>query len=131
MCICWNFRTCRFAQLERMLSVFFDRYKELCAKKGVSPTKAATEAGINKSAVTYWRTHPDATPTGQISDRLCAYFGITLSELYGEKEKPAEKASVNDDDLKFALFGTTEVDDATWDDVRAYAKFKQEQKNRR
>ncbi len=111
--------------------MFFDRYKELCAKKGVSPTKAATEAGINKSAVTYWRTHPDATPTGQISDRLCAYFGITLSELYGEKEKPAEKASVTDDDIKFALSGGEDIiTDAQYDEVKKFVQFIKERDKR-
>jgi len=74
-----------------MLFVFFDRFKELCDSRGVTPTKAATEAGINKSAVTYWRNHPDSKPSGQIAEKLCSYFKISMSELYGDfpqKEKP-------------------------------------------
>ena len=64
--------------------MFYNRFESLCAQRGVTPSKAAIEAGVNKSAVTYWKTHKDARPTGQIAERLCAYFNVTMSELYGD-----------------------------------------------
>ena len=68
--------------------MFYDRFEELCKKHGISPSKAAVEAGINKSAVTYWKNNASAKPSGQIAEKLCNYFGVTMGELYGEKETP-------------------------------------------
>lgn len=76
--------------------MFYDRFVKLCAAKNVTPSKAALEAGINKSSVTYWKNHEDAKPTGQIASRLCEYFNISMSELYGDT--PKEKPLVNDDE---------------------------------
>lgn len=67
--------------------MFYDKFAQLCRERDIPPTKAAIEAGINKSAVTYWKNNKNAKPTGQIAERLCAYFGITMSELYGDIEK--------------------------------------------
>lgn len=75
--------------------MFYDHFVSLCQKKNVSPSRATVEAGINKSAVTYWKKNPDARPTGQVAEKLCAYFGITMSELYNEQ---TEKPLVNNDE---------------------------------
>lgn len=89
--------------------MFYDHFVKLCSRKGVSPTRAAVEAGINKSAVTYWKKHGDAKPTGQIAAKLCDYFGLTMGELYGEQqEKPAEeRAGLTLDDFSYSLFSQT------------------------
>lgn len=69
--------------------MFYEHFVALCEKKGVSPSRATVEAGINKSAVTYWKKNPESKPTGQVAAKLCNYFGITMADLYGEeKEKP-------------------------------------------
>lgn len=67
--------------------MFYDRFEELCNKKGVSPSKAAIDAKINKSTVTYWKNNPTSKPTGQVAEKLCSYFEITMSELYGDSIK--------------------------------------------
>ena len=112
--------------------MFYDRYCELCKQRGITPTRAALEIGLSKSTPTAWKKK-GVTPQASQLQKIADFFNVSTDYLLGneQKEKPAEKAIVYDDALKFALFGTTEVDDATWDDVRAYAKFKQEQKNRR
>ena len=68
--------------------MFYDRFEELCKKHGISPSKAAVEAGINKSAVTYWKNNASAKPSGQIAEKLCNYFGVTMGEPYGEIRIP-------------------------------------------
>ena len=78
--------------------MFFEHFVALCQKKGVSPSRATVEAGINKSAVTYWKKNPTAKPTGQIAVKLCNYFDITMAELYGEELEQKEKALVNNDE---------------------------------
>lgn len=116
--------------------MFFDRFKELCDARGVTPTKAALEAGINKSSVTYWRKNPDAAPTGIVAQKLCDYFGITKGELYDEEATPKEtfrnnSSTASNDDLMFALFGShEEISEEMLEDVKAYARFKLEQKRK-
>lgn len=74
--------------------MFYDRFVELCSVHGVSPSKAAQEAGINKSTVTYWKNHAESKPTGQLAEKLCSYFNVSMNELYGDtqKETPTENS---------------------------------------
>ena len=51
------------------------------------PSKAAQESGINKSTVTYWKNHTESKPTGQLAEKLCSYFNVSMSELYGDTQK--------------------------------------------
>jgi transcriptional regulator with XRE-family HTH domain len=67
--------------------VFYDKFVKICNDHGVSPSKAATEAGLSKSTVTKWKTTPDAQPTGNAIKKLAAYFAIPISELLGEEQK--------------------------------------------
>lgn len=69
--------------------MFYDRFENFCKKRGVSPSKAAIDAGINKSAITYWKNNPAAKPTWQIAERLCHYFAITMNELYRNETENA------------------------------------------
>lgn len=88
--------------------------------KGVSPTRAALEAGIAKSAVTNWKQN-GAEPTGENAKKLCAYFGVPRSELFDESN--TESPSLKDDDIKFALFGGGDVTDAQFEEVKRFAQF--------
>ena len=72
--------------------MFFEHFVYLCKKKGVSPSKATADSGINKSAVTYWKNNPDARPSGKNAQKLCEYFGISIGELYGEQDTKKEPA---------------------------------------
>ena len=64
---------------------------------------------------------------------LAAFFDVSTDYLLGNTDirKPASRPTVDDDDIKFALFGTTDIDDATLEDIKAYARFKREQYNKR
>lgn len=114
--------------------MFFDRFEELCRLHGVTPTRAAREAGINKSAVTYWRKNAEARPTGQTAQLLCEYFGVTMSELYGDGAQgaPAKPAGATDEEVRFALFGGTEgITDEMYDEVRRFAQYVKERERDR
>lgn len=89
--------------------MFYDRFAYLCKQKGVSPSRAALDAGISKSLVTKWKTNSIKIPSPDVIGKLCAYFGLSVSELLGEESKKAPtesgERSVSDEDIKFALFG--------------------------
>ena len=78
--------------------MFYDRFITLCAQKGISPSKAAVDAGLSKSTVSKWKSNPESMPTGAAIEKLKAYFGVSTSELLGEKEKAT--IDVVDDDLR-------------------------------
>ena len=106
--------------------MFYDRFKQLCERKGVSCNKAALEIGLSNATPTKWKK-TGATPAGETLDKIAAYFGVTTDFLLGKTEKaPAEsgKRSVSDDEIKFALFGGDgEITDAMYDEVKRFAAF--------
>ena len=65
--------------------MFYDRFVMLCQKRGVSPSRAAIDAGLSKSTVTKWKRSPDARPTGNVIEKLTRYFGVSVAELLGEE----------------------------------------------
>lgn len=77
--------------------MFFDNFVRLCEQKGVKPSRALTEAGVPKSAYSYWRTEAgagnDAKPTNQNAVKLAQYFDVTVDYLLtgSQKENPPQK----------------------------------------
>ena len=87
---------CRYAQIYRGDIVFYDRFVFLCAQRGISPSRAAVEAGLSKSLVTKWKTNQTDVPSPDALRKLSKYFGIPVSELIDEAEN--EKLLVNGDE---------------------------------
>ena len=114
--------------------MFYNRYVALCAKKGVSPSRAAIEAGISKSLVSKWKSNESKEPSPEVVRKLAEYFGISAFEVLEDapqKETPAEKASVTDDDIKFALSGGEDIiTDAQYDEVKKFVQFIKERDKR-
>ena len=117
----------RYAQFSGCDFVFYDKFVQICKARGISPSRAAVEAGLSKSTVTKWKTTPDAEPTGAAIKKITEYFGISIAELMGEAKKaPASdgKRSVSDDEIKFALFGGDgEITDEMYDEVKRFAAY--------
>lgn len=71
--------------------MFFDNFVRLCEQKGVKPSRALTEAGVPKSAYSYWRTEAgagnDAKPTNQNAVKLAQYFDVTVDYLLTGNQK--------------------------------------------
>lgn len=66
--------------------MFYDKYIALCKKKGVSPSRAAVEAGISKSLVTKWKTNEVQDPSADIARKIAAYFNISVAELLEDED---------------------------------------------
>lgn len=76
--------------------MFYDRFKQLCEKKGVSCNKAAIEIGLSNATPTKWKK-TGATPVGETLDRIAAYFDVSTDFLLGIEPKK-EKLLVNGDE---------------------------------
>ena len=119
--------------------MFYDKFAFLCRQKGVSPSRAAIEAGISKSLVTKWKTNNIQDPSPDVVRKLSNYFNVSISELLGEdtKKAPANngKRAVSDDEIKFALFrGREDITDAMFEEVLNFADYvarREEEKKRK
>lgn len=70
--------------------MFYDRFKEMCTKKGVSCNKAAMEIGLSNSTATKWKK-TGATPDAKTISKIAEYFGVTVDFLLtGEQKTPAD-----------------------------------------
>ena len=106
--------------------MFYERFVQLCKQRGVSTSKAAIDAGLSKSTVTKWKKDPSTKPSGNVIEKLCRYFGISVSELLGDSDEtmPEERRPVTQQEIKFALFGGNgEITDAMYDEVLSFAAF--------
>ncbi|ERI78675.1 toxin-antitoxin system, antitoxin component, Xre family [Clostridium sp. ATCC BAA-442] len=113
-----------------MIFVFYDVYCALCEKNGLTPSGAASKIGFNRASVTVWKNTGKA-PKQELLLKIADFFGVTTDYLLtGDENKKAPtqegERKVSDDDIKFALWGTREIDDDVLDRVRQFAKFAQE-----
>lgn len=67
--------------------MFYDIFKELCDKRGVSPSRAAKEIGLSNSIVTKWKK-TGATPEGSTLSKISDYFGVSLDGLIKQEKPP-------------------------------------------
>ena len=107
--------------------MFYDRFKQLCERKGVSCNKAALEIGLSNATPTKWKK-TGATPVGETLDKIAAYFGVSTDYLLGKETEnaPTEtgERSVSDDEIKFALFrGREDITDAMYQEVLSFAEY--------
>lgn len=104
----------------------------LCAEKGVSGGKMCSDLGISRGMMTDLKMGRKKTLSAQTLAKIAEYFGVSVEYLLGkeQKEKPAKKADITDEDLKFALFhGTEGITDEMFDEVKRFAQFVREREN--
>jgi len=66
--------------------VFYDTFKVLCEKKGVSCKRAVTEMGFSNSLATKWK-NTGATPQGETLSKIADYFGVSVDYLLGTEQQ--------------------------------------------
>ena len=97
--------------------VYNDILRKLRAEKGVSQQVIADYLNITKQAYSLYELGK-REPDFETLLKLGEYFTVSTDYiLRGE-----ENESNNDDNIKFALFGDSDVDDEVLDDVRRYGK---------
>lgn len=61
---------------------FYEKYLELCAKAGKTPSGAALEIPLSKPSVNRWKHGGGITDATAL--KVANYFGVTVEELMGD-----------------------------------------------
>ena len=114
-----------------METIFWSRFKAICDERNTSPSVVCKENGLSTGNPTSWKN--GRIPNKTIIQKFADYFGVSPEYFVGEaKEAPgAEPRAITDDDIKFAMFGTTEVSDELYQSVMNFAKVAQEMEARK
>lgn len=93
-----------------MIFVFYDVFKALCDKKGVSCRRATMEMGLSASIATSWK-RTGAMPKGETLHKIADYFGVSVDYLLGTKKENAPASSgerkITFDDFSYAMYEET------------------------
>ena len=95
-----------------------ENIKNLRLRHGLSQAEFGAIAGVTDKAVSTWETGTKEPRMGAIQ-RLADHFHISKSDIIDDA--PSEDA------IKFALFGSVDVDDEVFEEVKRFARFAQEQ----
>lgn len=67
--------------------MFWKIFSNLCVQRGIKPSKAAEECGINRSNVSLWKSR-GYIPRPDALKRIADYFGVTTDYLLGKEKAP-------------------------------------------
>lgn len=104
------------------------KLRELRKKCGITMKELGAEIGVAESTISQYETGK-RQPDYETLLRLGEYFGVSVDYLLGKEETkkaPAEndRREVNDDDIKFALFGGgDEITDEMYEEVKRFAAY--------
>ena len=115
--------------------MFYDRFRQLCERKGISCNKAALEIGLSNATPTKWKK-TGATPVGDTLDKIAAYFGVTTDYLLGKETitAPANTGKRRDvlDEVDIAFYGDfKDLDEDDKETVRDMVRVMRERRARK
>ena len=74
--------------------MFWEKYADLCIKKGLSPNSAAKIIGISSGSITKWKQ--GGTPSYVCMKKISDYFGVPVSYLLGYTDDPTPEEKAGD-----------------------------------
>ena len=114
------------------MCTLYERIQELCKQKGVAGSRMCLDLGLSKSTLSDIKSGRKKGVSAVTAQKIASYFGVSVGYLLGEETEkaPADdgKRSMSDEELKFALWGDTRMDDADLADVKRYAAWIEERK---
>lgn len=113
-----------------METMFWTRFKAICAEHNTTPTRACREVGLSSGNPPAWKD--GRVPSKKVIQQLANFFGVNPSYFVVETEKaPAsEETWVTEQEVRHALFDGQEVSDETYQKVLAFARFALEEERR-
>ncbi len=65
--------------------MFYDRFMELCAGKGITPGRAASQIGFNRASVNVWKKS-GKPPKQELLVKIASFFDVSTDYLLGLEE---------------------------------------------
>ena len=91
----------------------------LCAKRGIKGGKMCADLGISKGLLTDLKMGRRTGVSAVTAQKIADYFGVSVGYLLGKESAH----TVADEDIKYALFGSNDVPDELYQEVRRYAQY--------
>lgn len=86
--------------------MFYDCFSRLCARKGVSTSRAAEDIHLSRSTVSKWKT--GSVPSGATLQKIAKYFDVSADYLLrGEQLASKTAPHLTLDDFTYALCNET------------------------
>lgn len=106
--------------------LFVQKVKILCLQKGIKPTNACKESGVGGSFIN--DIERGRVPSVEKVQLLAKYFGVTTSELLGEKSGPPAVDGREPDLELWELI--KQIPEERLPEVERYLRFQAEQKEK-
>ena len=121
-----------------METVFWQRFTALCDEENLTPNAVMTNCGLNSGNPTAWKN--GRKPGAATLEVLAGYFVCPIDYLAGKSDQryypwderyksetetapSGEPRAVTDEEIKFAMFGTTEITDELFAELKDYAEY--------
>lgn len=114
------------------MSEVTERIDSVLLEKGITKQEFYKACKISSSAYSQWNRGHTSPRTAKLKE-IADYLSVNYEWLFlgvGDKEKAPiseDERPVSDDEIKFALWGTKEINDDVLDRVKQFAKFAQEE----
>ena len=112
------------------MSELYKRIEVLCKENGITITEMCRRAEVPRANLTELKMERQQTIGLNSLTKIANLFGVSPAYFTEEaKEAPgAEPRAIRDEDIKFAMFGTTEITDEMLAELRRYADYLKERK---
>ncbi len=103
------------------MSKLYERIEGLCKENGINITKMCTQAGISRASLTDLKVGRSKTLNNFTMVKIAEFFNVTTDYLSGLTDVKIK--TVNDDDIKFAVFNSTDgITDEMFEEVKQFAE---------
>ena len=106
--------------------MFYDLFEKLCDKKGVSPNRACTEMGFERTISAKWKAN-GTMPRSSALPVIAEYFGVSVEYLLaGDKAEELAKESsepISDPDIRLIARAGKNMTPAQRTTVLKYMQF--------
>lgn len=96
-----------------MSNIFWIRFYDMCALKGLKPNPVAKEIGISSGSVTKWKIE-GSFPNGETLIKIADYLDCSVDYLLGRTDVPeVNYGTVEESNYRIAAYGAkaTRTDD--------------------
>ncbi len=78
--------------------MFYDNFMALCHNRGISPSRAVTDMGMNRSIATFWKN--GTVPKMDTLTKIAEYFGVSVGFLVDGSEETEKSPVLTDKDKR-------------------------------